>query len=77
MFTTTPITNRDRSVLRAIAAGRATLSGGCGTALLIDGLSVSDQFVAPRLAEAGLIADFGPGPNRLTPRGEAVLQLAS
>jgi hypothetical protein len=78
---TTPanqLSNRDRAVLRAIDAGRATLSGLGETALFIDGLRFTDQFVGRRLSEAGLIADLGPGAvqARLTPNGLAALQAA-
>jgi hypothetical protein len=48
---TTLLSNRDRAVLRAIAAGRCVLAG---TALRVDGLLCADQFTGARLAAAGL-----------------------
>jgi hypothetical protein len=70
--TSTALTHRDRAVLRAVAAGRCTISA---EALVIDGLCCSDQFVGPRLTKAGLIAS-GPGPAHLTPAGRSVLAAA-
>lgn len=76
--TTTQLNNRDRAVLRAIAEGRAAMSGNCGTALFIDGLCFSDQFAGARLANAGFISPPGPTTTlaRLTPVGQAALQAA-
>jgi hypothetical protein len=77
--TATRLSYRDRAVLRAIANGRATVSGSRGAALLIDGLCCSDQFAGMRLAEAGLIVlpgGAGSAPAQLTPTGQAVLQAA-
>ena len=69
--TVNPLTNRDRSVLRAVAAGRCVMAG---MALLVDGLCCSDQFVGWRLAEAGLIAASGStGVAHLTAAGRSVL----
>jgi hypothetical protein len=72
---TATMSKRDRAVLRAIAAGRCQVSGGCGTTLLIDGLCCADQFAGARLTGAGLIAAPGSasGPARLTPAAEALL----
>lgn len=50
------LTGRDRSILRAIAAGGAELVGGAEPDLLIDGRYCCDQAAAHRLARAGLIA---------------------
>jgi hypothetical protein len=72
---TTQLSNRDRAVLRAIAEGRCQVSGGCGTALVIDGRYCSDQFVGARLANAGLVAYATARPS-LTATGFAVLQAA-
>ncbi|WP_433271755.1 hypothetical protein ACQPZF_13615 [Actinosynnema sp. CS-041913] len=69
-MTALPLTHRDRSVLRAVAAGRCSYASGT---LLVDGLCCCDQFVGPRLAQAGLIGTQ-PGPARLTPTGQVVLE---
>lgn len=66
---TTTITQRDRAVLRAVAAGRCAYAAG---ALLVDGIGCCDQFVGPRLVRAGLIT-ARPGPAGLTAAGRAVL----
>ena len=73
--TISPISHRDRAVLRAVAAGRCRIAGVC---LSIDGLSCCDQFAAMRLTQAGLIAAAGPEPQpaRLTPSGQALLAAA-
>ena len=72
------LSHRDRAVLRAVAAGRCEMSADAGAALVIDGVSCSDQLVGPRLARAGLIARTSsrPGPARLTPSGRALLESA-
>ena len=66
------LTPRERSVLRAVAAGRCRSSAG---ALTVDGLHFSDQFAARRLADAGLITNVA-GPVALTSVGEALLTAA-
>lgn len=73
-----PLSRRDVAVLRAVAAGRCQMSGAGGGSLTVDGLCCCDQFVAPRLTSAGLIAAAGPqpGPARLTPSGRALLEAA-
>jgi hypothetical protein len=73
-----PLSNRDRAVLRAVAEGRCTICAAGGIALRIDGLHCSDQFAGARLAAAGLIAVQGPvpGPARLTSSGQALLAVA-
>lgn len=68
-MTVSSLTHRDRAVLRAVADGRCEISG---SALLVDGLCCADQFVAPRLTSAGLIATR-PGPAVLTSAGHAAL----
>jgi hypothetical protein len=75
--TATPLSHRDRAVLRAVAAGRCEISEWFGGALVIDGLCFTDQFAGPRLTDAGLIA-AGPqaGPARLTASGRALLEAA-
>ena len=72
--TTLPdLTNRDRSVLRAVAAGRCTQ---CGPgSLTVDGLALADQFAGLRLCEAGLITS-ATGPVALTDSGLALLTAA-
>ncbi|MFD8500289.1 hypothetical protein [Amycolatopsis sp. NPDC059657] len=72
----TTISHRDRSVLRAVAAGRCEISGCAGGSLVIDGIGCCDQFVGPRLVQAGLIAAITPGPVRLTESGRALLEAA-
>lgn len=75
MTTTTlpALTNRDRCVLRAVAAGRC----GCpGTGhLTIDGVALADQFAGLRLLGAGLITSK-PGRVALTASGAALLAVA-
>jgi hypothetical protein len=70
--TAATLSNRDRAVLRAVAAGRCRLSG---EVLVVDGLCFCDQFAGPRLAAAGLI-DAQPGPAHLTASGRALLTAA-
>ena len=74
MTTTAPaLSLRDRSVLRAVAAGRCTCSGpGC---LAVDGLALADQFAGLRLGAAGLIT-VADGPVALTDSGAAMLAAA-
>ena len=69
------VSQRDRAVLRAVAAGRCHVSGGATVALLVDGLGCCDQFVGSRLTAAGLITVPGPRaePARLTAAGRALL----
>jgi hypothetical protein len=73
MNTTTDLSYRDRAVLRAVAAGRCTVSA-IGV-LAVDGLGCCDQFVGRRLAAAGLI-DADPGPAHLTDTGRALIEAA-
>lgn len=66
------LSHRERAVLRAVAAGRCTVSApDCG-ALVVDGLCCCDQFVGPRLAHAGLIASAA-GTAILTAAGRSLL----
>jgi hypothetical protein len=80
MNTTTVATlsNRDRAVLRAVAAGRCQMSGGCGPTVVIDGMCYADQFAGARLTGAGLIAvpRSAAESARLTPTGMAFLASA-
>jgi len=75
---TATITHRDRAVLRAVAAGRCTVSLEGGTALRIDGLLFADQFAGERLTRAGLIDAPGTAlaPARLTACGKSLLAAA-
>jgi hypothetical protein len=54
--TAAPLSNRDKAVLRAVAAGRCEISRAAGGVLVVDGLCFADQFAGPRLTAAGLIA---------------------
>ena len=56
-----PVSPRDRAVLLAVAAGRATVSPDPGHELLIDGRPCADQFAGRRLVGAGLV-DVVPEP---------------
>lgn len=78
MTTTSELSHRDRAVLRAIAAGRCEISADAGISLVIDGVHCCDQFIGRRLAQAGLIAATRsrPGPARLTPSGQALVEAA-
>lgn len=75
--TGTPLSQRDRAVLRAVAAGRCEISQTFGGNLVVDGVWFTDQFAGLRLTEAGLIT-AGPlgGPARLTASGRALLEAA-
>ncbi|HEV7450428.1 MAG TPA: hypothetical protein VGO16_03380 [Pseudonocardiaceae bacterium] len=75
--TTTPLSYRDRAILRAVAAGRCEIAETFGGNLVIDGMWFTDQFAGPRLTEAGLII-AGPqgGPARLTASGRSLLEAA-
>ena len=70
--TISTISRRDRAVLCAVAAGRATVRGGV---LLIDGRFSADQFALGRLAAAGLVATAA-GTARLTTAGGHALRAA-
>jgi hypothetical protein len=61
------LTHRDRSVLRAVAAGRCQRPGpGSRT---VDGMALADQFAGLRLADAGLITvAAGPVASPTRPR---------
>jgi hypothetical protein len=67
-----PLSHRDRAVLRAVDAGRCVLAGVHG--LIVDGLCCSDQFAGSRLTAAGLITASGAsGLAQLTAAGRAAL----
>jgi hypothetical protein len=76
--TATPLSQRDRAVLRAVAAGRCEIAQTFGGNLIIDGMWFTDQLAGPRLANAGLIIT-GPlgGPAQLTASGRALLDEAA
>lgn len=72
------LSNRDRAVLKAVAAGRCMVSGHSCSTLTIDGYCCADQFVGLRLVSAGLITAEGHSPAlaRLTESGRALLLAA-
>ncbi|MFC6089270.1 hypothetical protein Q5530_09480 [Saccharothrix sp. BKS2] len=55
MIVAEELSGRARAVLRAVAAGRAQLTGGCEPDLYIDGLPCCDQMVSHDLVRAGLL----------------------
>ena len=69
MLATAPptLSHRDRSVLRAVAAGRCGQPGP--GFLTVDGVALADQFAGLRLLDAGLITTSpGRRPHRVRPR---------
>ena len=77
-FPTGPqVCGRDRAVLRAVAAGRCRLRGGCEPLLVVDGVACADSGVARRLIAAGLVAPPAGTTDRasLTAAGRAALGL--
>ena len=72
------VNGRDRALLRAIAAGRCTVTDDSCHSLTVDGLCFCDQFAAVRLNEAGLVEASGQGPIRpcLTITGRSLLATA-
>jgi hypothetical protein len=76
--TRTPLSHRDRAVLRAVAAGRCRASLDSPQTLLVDGLCLADQFTGARLAQAGLIVApaIPTPPVVLTDSGRAALEAA-
>ena len=73
LATLSPLTGRDRSVLRAVAAGRCGQPGP--GRLTVDGVALADQFTGLRLLDAGLIT-AATGPVALTSAGNALLAAA-
>jgi hypothetical protein len=67
------LTGRDRSVLRAVAAGRCGQPGP--GRLTVDGVALADQFTGLRLLDAGLIT-AATGRVALTTAGNALLAVA-
>ncbi|MBP2329562.1 hypothetical protein JOF56_009947 [Kibdelosporangium banguiense] len=49
------LSRRELAMLRAIAAGRATITCSCAPDLFIDGLPCCDQSASRHLAHAGLV----------------------
>jgi hypothetical protein len=74
---TAEVSGRDRAVLRAVAAGRCQLRGGCEPVLVVDGVGCADSAVARRLIAAGLLRPPTALVERacITPAGRAVLGL--
>lgn len=74
----TVLSRRDCAVLRAVGAGRCTISHDAGATVLIDGVACCDQLVGPRLIKAGLVTAAGPrpAPARLTASGRALIEAA-
>jgi hypothetical protein len=54
------LSRREFALLRAIAAGRGEITGGCEPDLFIDGLACCDQSAAHHLAHAGLVRATSP-----------------
>jgi hypothetical protein len=76
--TSSALNLRERSVLRAVEAGRCQVVGSGSVLLLVDGVGCSDQFLGARLVRAGLVAPPGPDVSTalLTPSGRALLAAA-
>ncbi|HLU59297.1 MAG TPA: hypothetical protein VKZ81_27870 [Pseudonocardia sp.] len=75
--TAAPLSNRDRAVLRAVAAGRCRISP-IGDELVVDGMHFADPFAGHRLAAAGLIAaTTDTGHALLTASGRELIGAAS
>jgi hypothetical protein len=70
-LTNVTLSNRDRAVLHAVAAGRCRRTNHT---LLIDGVYCADQFVADHLAQVGLLTTMEPV--RLTPSAQRLLLAA-
>ncbi len=77
------LSGRAKAVLRAVAAGRAEVTGGTEPDLYVDGLPCCDRMVTHDLVYAGLLrparpARFGQRVNaELTEDGRAALSAAS
>jgi hypothetical protein len=70
------LSHRAMAMLRAVAAGRAMMSGSCEPDLFIDGVACCDQMTAHVLAHAGYIRPSSAGdrvPAELTEAGRAAL----
>lgn len=62
------LTCRAVAMLRAVAAGRAELTGSCEPDLQVDGLHCCDQATAHDLAHAGLVRQsFASAPGQWAP----------
>lgn len=64
--TNVKLSNRDRSVLHAVAAGRCRRTSHT---LFIDSLYCADQFVADRLARVGVLNAVDPAAHPRRPSG--------
>ncbi|HKS49940.1 MAG TPA: hypothetical protein VJT49_33495 [Amycolatopsis sp.] len=74
------LSHRARAMLRAVAAGRAVMSGSCEPDLFIDGFACCDQVIAHELAHQGYIRPSHPGdrvPAELTEAGRAALRVTT
>ncbi|OLF13188.1 hypothetical protein BLA60_06430 [Actinophytocola xinjiangensis] len=77
------LNHRALSMLRAVVAGRATISCSSEPDLFIDDVACCDQYMAHSLAHAGLIEPVATGaigdlvPARLTEAGVAALAPAA
>lgn len=68
---------RARSMLKAVADGRAKMSSSCEPDLFIDGVPCCDQMTAHALAHGGFITVAADGVTaRLTVAGRAALETA-
>ncbi|MFD9890294.1 hypothetical protein ACFWY9_13200 [Amycolatopsis sp. NPDC059027] len=75
---TVELTHRAIAMLKAVAAGRATMSCSCEPDLFIDGFACCDQMTAHALAHAGYIRPAtetatGWVPATLTEAGQAAI----
>lgn len=74
------VTGRERSILRAVSAGRVEIICGSEPDLVIDGLYCSDQYTAHRMTRLGLVrpaVSAGVGervPAELTDSGRSALK---
>lgn len=79
VLTIPALNGRQRAVLRAVAAGRATLSLSCEPDLFVDGLCCCDQSCVHAMVRDGLIRPSRPGrigervPALLTAQAQAML----
>lgn len=77
------LNHRALSMLRAVVAGRATISWCSEPDLFIDGVPCCDQYTAHMLAHAGLIEPTRRGtfgervPARLTSAGRLAIEFTS
>jgi hypothetical protein len=78
-----PLNNRERATLRAVARGDAEITCSCEPDLFIDGLACCDQATVHHLAKRGYIAAARGGrpgervPARITEAGRLALGLTA